>query len=77
MGKYNHPSPKRTKVWSASWAIALLDQGQLKKKEKKKVKKPTTKKYVDSTGKERFHGTKALKDSQTLGCYWSARQRKH
>ena len=68
MCHWKHFSPKRSKVWSISFAISALDRGKLANHQKKENKTPTTTRYMDGSGKARFKGTKALKSSQFIGC---------
>lgn len=68
MGRWKHFSPKRSKLWSISYAISTLDRGTMSAKSRKPVKTPTTERYYDSAGKARFKGTRALKSSQSFDC---------
>lgn len=66
MKLYDHPTEKRTKLWSTSCLIYRLNLGKLKAssgaKGAKKIK--TTKKYTDKNGKRRFTASKDLKSTQ-------------
>ena len=68
MGHWKHFSPKRSKLWSISYAISAFDRGVLQSKIRAPVKTPTTERYRDRTGKVRFKETKALKQSQNFDC---------
>lgn len=77
MALYNGPTPKRHVAWSNSAAIALLDLGRLEGWTKKiKAKEAQgeqpvklVRKYVDKNGKQRYHGSKQLRASES-GTYW-------
>ena len=67
MRQYGAASIKPTMVMTnnkAYWALAL-DLGKLKRRIRKTAR-PTTKKYKDSKGRNRFVGTSRLKASQSL-----------
>lgn len=73
MGHYDHPSPKRTALWSNSKIIAFFWKGRMTKAYRKmlKAKNPEFQpvvKYQDAKGHRRFHGTKHLTQTQKLGC---------
>lgn len=61
-------SPKRSVVFSNGLAVNKLWTGRLcKRKNPSSVK--TTERYVDGSGKARFHGTSELKGTQSLGWF--------
>ena len=69
MWHWQHFSPKRSKVWSVSYAISALDRGPLVGyTPKEEDDQKTTIRYVDGHGKVRFKGSPALKSSQLIGC---------
>ena len=65
MRKFGSRTPKPTFVLSNSTAIASLDLGPLTKQEAViEEADRTTRPYIDSRGIKRYHGTKALKQTQ-------------
>ena len=65
MRAYNHPTPKRSVVYSASPLVKKLDRGSMKRDDLK-GDISTTDRYVDGAGHARFKGNKALKGPQFL-----------
>lgn len=65
MKKFGHPTPKRTKVFSNSPQIHILDTGKMNRTALS-ADVQTTRRYVSKDGKERFAGTKELKSTQFL-----------
>ena len=65
MQLFKSETPKPTTLISSSPSIkSLLASGAVKRISSEKV--TTCRKYVDSQGKSRYHGTKQLKQTQTL-----------
>ena len=70
MKLWGHACLKRTLLWSTSDFISKLNLGKIQKIHHKSLVQ-TVKKYIDKSGKRRFHGTKALKATEFLswlGC---------
>ena len=67
MRKYSSLSWKRTWVWSSTPLISALDLGPMTEEERL-TSRPTTTRYKDAKGKNRFKGNKNLKLSQYLVC---------
>ena len=67
MKHYGCKTPKRTRLWSWSWAVGIFQKGKLPKKSWKATIK-TALVYIDSKGKRRYKGTRALKSTQPLSC---------
>ena len=65
MSNYNHPTPKRTTVVSNSLRIKALSTPKMLP-----ISNPdgveTTRRYRDSSGKQRWQGSKDLKGTQNL-----------
>ena len=57
---------KRTWMWGTSGHIQDLDRGPLHASERP-VEVKTTKRWVGKDGKQKWHGTKSLKQTQFLG----------
>ena len=77
MAFYNSPSPKRTVCWSTRKEIRLFWLGKLTKKVREELKKKhpgfrTTIKYIDSSGRKRYHGSKSLKSTGTFFWHWAS-----
>ena len=70
MRAFGHTSDKRTKVWSNSFAVALLQMAKpLKRKGRRGKKKVALAiKYQDKSGRTRYKGSPQLKSSQSFGC---------
>ena len=62
MSMYGAGSPKRQYAWSNGTAITKLDVGW----RRMKAKFETARKYVDSKGVLRYHGTKSLRSTENL-----------
>ena len=65
MSSYKHPTPKRTTVVSNSPHIGHLATPERNVVNPKGIK--TTRRYRDAAGKQRWQGTKELKNTQSLG----------
>lgn len=65
MKHYGCKSPKRTRLWSWSWAVSIFNQGKLAKKNRKATIK-TAIVYWDKKGIRRYKGSRALKGTQLL-----------
>ena len=66
MMHWGSASPKRTSLWSNSLEIRRFNKGRLSREQmKKKTVIKTSKRYRDSSGKERWCGGKDLKQTQT------------
>ena len=66
MMHWGSASPKRTSLWSNSLEIRRFNKGRLSREQMKKTVIKTSKRYRDSSGKERWCGGKDLKKTQTL-----------
>ena len=67
MMHYGSVTPKRSKGFSNNRFVLNYNLGRLKKSSAKVPEdRKTIKKYVDKSGKQRFVGTKALKQTQNL-----------
>ena len=76
MKAFGSRTPKRTVVFSNSSYIRLLDAGPMRR-EQLKPEVETTVKYVAKDGRNRFTGSKHLKETQLLrdvsvlfGIFW-------
>ena len=72
MRAWNHPTPKRSVVYSPSPLVKQLDRGSMKRADLK-GHMSTTDRYLDAAGRARFKGNKALKGTQFLDFndnYW-------
>lgn len=66
MKHFKSKSPKRTRLWSCSWAVALFGRfGKLSGKSKKSQIR-TTRVYFDKKGRRRYTASAALKGTQIL-----------
>jgi hypothetical protein len=71
MGLYSANTPKRHFAYGNTKMILGLDRGVLRKWKPPNGKKvATAKRYVDKAGKTRWQGTKALRATERLGCFW-------
>ena len=60
MKHYDSATPKRTRVWSSSWAIKNLDLGALRKEDMRCCRaKTVTRKGKKFTGNKRLKGTQS------------------
>lgn len=65
MRHYNSPSMKPSMLITNQEILGSLDLGVVPLGKRKRCK-PTTKKYIDGSGKQRYVGTQSLKESQNL-----------
>lgn len=66
MSMYGAPSPKRQYAWSNGTAITRLDVGW----KRMRAKVQTVRQYEDRHGVKRYHGTKALRHTETFASYF-------
>ena len=66
MRHYKSESVKPTMILTNNKVFWVLNPGKLRRR-KRKGAKPTTRRYKNSQGKDRFAGTSRLKSSQNLG----------
>ncbi len=69
MRAFNHPTPKRTIVFSPSALVKKLDRGALKRSQLQ-AEIQTTDQYVSKEGKKRFKGNSNLKGTQFHSSVW-------
>lgn len=68
MGHYESKTPKRHYAYGNTSVILGLDRGVLRKWKPKPGKHtPTARRYVDGSGKKRYAGTKALRQTENPG----------
>jgi hypothetical protein len=70
MRKYGSISYKRTKVWSPSVYVGLLDMGKITAKEKRGCVKTTSRCTDPNTGQVRYQGNENLKQTEFPNQIW-------
>lgn len=69
MGHYHAATPKRHYAYANNKAILKIDRGVLQGWKHKDKKVVTAKRYVDGHGKQRYQGTKELRNTETLNSH--------
>lgn len=69
MKHYKSKTPKRTRVWSPSWAVAVFGRHGKLRGRGKKSEVETTKVYFDKRGRRRYTASSHLKKTQILGLF--------
>ena len=67
MKHYKSKTPKRTRLWSPSWAVAVFGRHGKLQGRGKKSEVATTKIYYDKQGRRRYTASAHLKKTQILG----------
>lgn len=68
MLSYGSRSPKRTKCWSSSMAVGLMDKGPISKRQIKACATKTVDRWIDSKGRKCYKGNANLKVTQLSCC---------